>query len=176
MKCQYKPLYTDENRIYYCINMVLMNTDLFVWRYLMWGEAPYQKGLLRGGVCGFCCRAKMVPHPAFHLLPSHTPAGEQECRVTNTHLSHSRSFMHTYKGLHKSSHKHELFPSQCNMSRHVHTASHLDVTALPGLLCYIKNLLLSLSKLQADGGESAWLSPRSCESCLCFSLSVYFGV
>lgn len=68
------------------------------------------------------------------------------------------------------------FPYQCNMSRHVHTASHLDVTALPGHLCYIKNPFLSLSKLQADGGESAWLSLRSRESCFFFSLLVYFGI
>lgn len=38
----------------------------------------------------------------------------------------------------------------------------------------LKIPLRSLSKLQADGDESAWLSLRSCESCFFFPHSVYF--
>lgn len=104
-----------------------------------------------------------LPLFAFHFLPSHTPVDEEKKkkkvsshthRATHTRihkhllstrlLSHSPCFIHTYKGptvMHskKKKKKHKLFPSHCNMKRRVHTASHLDVTALPGLLYYIKN-------------------------------------
>ena len=96
------------------------------------------------------------------------------CGWTTHILSDSRSFMHTYKGLHTCTRKRKLFPSRCNMNRHVHAASHLDVTALPGLLCYIKNSTPIIVKatsrwrwICSDLTEVTWM--------LLSSVSVYFG-
>lgn len=121
------------------------------------------------GECRFCS-GRWLPS-RFHLLPSHT---HTHTHLLSTHFPFPLTLLHPYKGLYICAHKHKLFPFHCNMNRHVHTASHLDVTALPGLLfAILKTPLLSLSKLQADGDESAWRSLGSCESCFFFSLSVY---
>lgn len=107
-------------------------------------------------------------------LSSSTFPHSSHTHLLSTHFPFPLTLLHPYKGLYICAHKHKLFPFHCNMNRHVHTASHLDVTALPGLLfAILKTPLLSLSKLQADGDESAWRSLGSCESCFFFSLSVY---
>lgn len=147
--------------------------------YEMWSSG-YEGTSKWEGVCRIYS-GRWLPH-AFHLLPSHTPVDEQECLLKHTHARTlilntsplTLSLLYAlYKGLHTCTHKHKLFPSHYNMNRHVHTASHLDVTALPGLLCYIKNSTPIIVKLQADGDESAWFSLRSCESCFLLSQFIW---
>lgn len=105
-----------------------------------------------------------------------SPLTHTHTHLLSTHIPFPLTLLHPYKGLYICAHKHKLFPFHCNMNRHVHTASHLDVTALPGLLfAILKTPLLSLSKLQADGDESAWRSLGSCESCFFFLSLGLFG-
>lgn len=76
-----------------------------------------------------------------------TPVDEQECFHTHT-SSHTTALpplcTHTKASTHALPNTN--WSSPCNMNRHVHTASHLDVTALAGLPFHIKNSTLIIVK------------------------------
>ena len=135
------------------------------------------------GECRFCS-GRWLPS-RFHLLPSHTPVDEIERLLTHTHThshthtysrhtsrSHSPSFIHT------KAHTYALTNTNCSHFTVIWADMFtllliwMSPHCLASFFAILKTPLLSLSKLQADGDESAWLSLGSCESCFSFSLSL----
>ena len=135
------------------------------------------------GECRFCS-GRWLPS-RFHLLPSHTPVDEIERLLTHTH---SHSHTHTYSRHTSRSHSPSFIHTKAHTYALTNTnCSHFTVIwadmftllliwmsphCLASFFAILKTPLLSLSKLQADGDESAWLSLGSCESCFSFSLSL----
>ncbi len=162
--------------------LIVMERGLFVLVKLTLMRSSGYEGMFQWeAVCRFYS-GRWLSSP-FHLLPSHTHVDEQQCLLsltnTCTHtLTHSYSLAplctHTVQRPTHMHSQHKLFPSHCNMNRHVHTASHLDVTALPGLLCYIKN---STSIIVKATSRWRWICLALTEVMwkLLFFLSVYFG-
>lgn len=88
---------------------------------------------------------------------------------TYSHISSPTlpSFMHT------KTYTHALTNTNCFLLTVIWTDMFALLLIWMSLHCLasfaiLKTPLLSLSKLQADGGESAWRSLRSCESCFFF--------
>lgn len=101
------------------------------------------------------------------LKHTHTHAHTYSQQLTHSHLL-SPSFVHAYKGLHTCTDN-----TNCSHLTVIWTDMFTLLLIWMSLHCLasfaiLKTPLLSLSKLQADGGESAWLSLRSCESCFFF--------
>lgn len=115
-------------------------------------EAVDMKGRLREKVCVVPTRGDGFPLPFIFYLPtqhisSHTPL-----------CTHTKAFTHA------------LTNTNCSHLSVIRTDMFTLLLIWMSLHCLasfaiLKTPLLSLSKLQADGDESAWLSPRSCESC-----------
>lgn len=65
------------------------------------------------------------------LSLSHTHLHSQQISAPTSLWTHTKGDTHVVK--------HKLFPAHSNKNRHVRAGSHLDASARPGLLCFIKN-------------------------------------
>ncbi len=117
------------------------------------------------------------PLPFIFYLPTLMWMNNNVSSLSQTHahthlltLTLSLLYAHIrYKGLHTCTHN-----TNCSHLTVIWTDMFTLLLIWMSLHCLasfaiLKTPLLSLSKLQADGGESAWLSLRSCESCFFFS-------